>query len=224
MVAAGVSPAAEKPDVAFRSAVSTLYAKDHKGVSPKSDAALLPYSKAFQRIVASCTIGSENLMNDAIWWAGKASRVGAPRVSSLMMMQAITRLITWSGRRSCWNTFDAVEHRMEMRSVSALIANRHEVSALYVIDHQGLNPRDDTVILPYSKAFQKILASCTIGAEDLTNAMIELAAKASELGARHVSSLMMMNAVTRRITWAKQRIACWSTFDDAEGHMENGGP
>lgn len=224
LVALGAGSAAANPAIANRLELSALYSSDHHGMSPKSDVPLRSYAREFQKILASCKINSQNLANDTLWMAGQASSPGAPRVSSLMMMQAITRRITWSRPRPCWDIFDLVEHRLEVESVSAQIVNRHEVSALYVIDHQGAPPEDDVALLSYSSEFQKILGACNVSAEDLTNLMIQLADKASELGARHVSSLMMMQAVTRRITWTKPRIVCSNTFDLAEGHMETGGP
>lgn len=53
--------------------------------------------------------------------------------------------------------------------------------------------------------------------------MLWLAEKASYQGARNVTSLMMMQATGRRISWTQRRV-CWSTFDLAEGHLEAGDP
>jgi len=105
----------------------------------------------------------------------------------------------------------------------AIMPHLYEVNALYVIDHSGRNPRNNVPLKAYSREFEQILQSCKVKVEDLTNLMIMLADKASELGARHVSSLMMMQAITRRISWTSRKV-CWQTFDNAEGHMEAGGP
>jgi len=101
--------------------------------------------------------------------------------------------------------------------------HRHQVNALYVIDHEGRNPASDAELVAYAREFHTILRSCRITAGDLTNLMLFLAYKAGDQGQRRISSLMMMKAVTRRITWTR-RAPCWGTFDNAEGHMEAGGP
>ena len=111
----------------------------------------------------------------------------------------------------------------ESASARPAIPHHHEVNALYVIDHSGRNPASDADLVAYSTEFSTILRSCRINVEDLTNSMLWLADKASDQGQRHVSSLMMMKAITRRITWTKPT-SCRSTFDLAEGHMEAGGP
>ena len=101
--------------------------------------------------------------------------------------------------------------------------HHHELNALYVIDHRGANPSSDAVLADYSAAFHRILRSCQINAEVLTNSMLWVAYKASDQGQRRVSSLMAMQAVARRITWT-HRAACWRIFDTAEGHLEAGDP
>jgi hypothetical protein len=99
--------------------------------------------------------------------------------------------------------------------------HRHEVNALYVIDHQGKNPVDPTELIAYSLPFEKILGGCNTGVTKLTNEMIQLANKASEVGARNVTSLQMMQSIARRITW-KARRACGTVMNLAEGHLEAG--
>jgi hypothetical protein len=104
---------------------------------------------------------------------------------------------------------------------AAPMPNKHEVNALYVIDHQGKNPIDPTELIAYSMPFQKILGGCKMGVTYLTNEMIQLANKASEVGARNVTSLQMMQSIARRITW-KAHKACGTIMNLAEGHLEAG--
>jgi hypothetical protein len=203
--------------------VKKLYAKDHHGAGLPSDAGLLPYSTEFAKLVARCKIRSDDLASSTIYLAGEVTALGGPPMTTLAMLQAFTHRITGSARRNCWDTFFDVENRLAAKVASALIENRNEVTSLYVFDRNGANPQSDVDLLPYSNAFAAILVSCRISAEDATNLLLELAQKASELGARHVSTLMMMNAVTRRIDW-KGKQDCTDTFNTAEGHMENGGP
>jgi hypothetical protein len=101
--------------------------------------------------------------------------------------------------------------------------HHREITAMWVIDHFGEKVPDASYLVPYSVHFHKILRSCKISAENLTNTMLFLAYKASDQGQRFVTSLMMMKAVTRRITWTKPA-SCKRVFDVAEGYMEAGGP
>ena len=103
------------------------------------------------------------------------------------------------------------------------ISYRREITALYVIDHWGWKPRNDAELAVYNREFNKIMRSCRIGSTLLTNNMLFLADKASDLGQRDVTALMMMKAVTRRITWSG-KANCARTFHVAEGYMEAGGP
>src|SRR4029077_18814756 len=114
LTALGAESASAEAIIANRHEVSALYAVDHHGIGPASDAALLPYARQFEKILASCQISSQNLANDTVWMAGQASLPGATRVSSLMLMQAITRKITWTNRRECWDTFDLVGRRIKV--------------------------------------------------------------------------------------------------------------
>jgi hypothetical protein len=102
------------------------------------------------------------------------------------------------------------------------LEHRHELSALFTLD-RGWRPVSDFDLRQYDLHFHKILASCKIGAEHLTNSVIFLAYKAGDQGQRVVTNLMMMKAITRRITW-KGKASCGKTFNVAEGYMENGGP
>jgi hypothetical protein len=92
-----------------------------------------------------------------------------------------------------------------------------------VIDYWGWRPRSDADLAVYNREFNRIMRSCRISAELLTNNMLFLADKASDLGQRDVTALMMMKAVTRRITWSG-KANCARTFHVAEGYMEAGGP
>jgi hypothetical protein len=155
--------------------------------------------------------------------AGQVASAGGRPFSNLEMLRAFARKITWSARRDCWKTFFAVESATVLEVAAAQVQYKHEVGALYVIDHDGKNAASAVQLVPYSNAFVKIMAACKITAEDNTNLMIHLADKASVLGARQVTSLQMLQAVARRIDWTGKRF-CWKVYDDAEGHMETGGP
>ena len=139
------------------------------------------------------------------------------------MLQAFAHRVTWTARRDCWNTFFAVEKATAETVASAQLQYKHEVGALYVIDHHGKNPPSVSALVAYSTPFVKIMASCKITVDDNTNLMIQLADKASVLGGRIVTSLQMLQAVARRIDWTGKRF-CWNVYDDAEGRMETGGP
>jgi len=99
--------------------------------------------------------------------------------------------------------------------------DQEQMNALYVIDHNGKNPVDPTELLAYSRPFQKILGSCRVSVDALTNRMIYLADKASEVGARNVTSLDMLESVARRITWTTEK-SCGYVMNLAEGNLEAG--
>ncbi len=108
---------------------------------------------------------------------------------------------------------------------SEAIPNRHQMEALYVIDHHGRNPRGEADLRRYSAPFQRIVSRCAkLNVDQLTNMAIWLADKASVMGGRRVSSLMMLQSIARRITWEKGRQPCWGIYDQAEGHLEAGDP
>jgi hypothetical protein len=203
--------------------VTKLYVRDHGGRAPHTEAELGPYSKAYEKLLASCRIQPADLSGAATALAKQVASAGGQPFSSLAMLQAFTRRVTWTVPRDCWATFFAAESAEAEKSAVANLQYKHEVGALYVIDHHGKNPRGAVDLLPYSTAFVKIMAACKITVEDNTNLMWQLADKASVLGGRHVSSLQMLQAVARRIDWTGKRF-CWNVYDDAEGHMETGGP
>jgi hypothetical protein len=203
--------------------LARLYARDHGGHAPQSEAELAPYSQAYEKLLASCRIEPVDLTGAATSLAKQVATAGGQPFTSLAMLQAFTRRVTWTAPRDCWNTFFAVESTEAEKAAVAHLRYKHEVGALYVIDHHGKNPSGAIDLVPYSTAFVKIMAACKITVEDNTNLMWQLADKASVLGGRRVSSLQMLQAVARRIDWTGKR-PCWNVYDDAEGHMETGGP
>ena len=78
-------------------------------------------------------------------------------------------------------------------------------------------------VLPYSDPFAKIIDHCIVTPEDNANLMIHLSDQATELGGSEVTTLKMLQAIARRITWKSPKIVCWDVFDNAEGHAEAGG-
>jgi hypothetical protein len=90
-------------------------------------------------------------------------------------------------------------------AAAASLPNHHQVEALFVIDHDGGQPRDEGDLLPYSTTFQKILGGCLIGPDALTMRAINLADQASAVGARHVTALMILKSIAIRVTWVEKR-------------------
>ena len=103
----------------------------------------------------------------------------------------------------------------------ASMPNRHNVEALFVIDHDGIRPRTEHDLLTYSSAFQKILRGCYIGPDALTMRAINLADQASAVGERHVNALMILQSIAVRVTWADKR-GCQYVYNLAEARRENG--
>ena len=101
--------------------------------------------------------------------------------------------------------------------------NQQRLTALYVMDHNGISPRSSVALAPYSSAFQKILGGCRTGADALTMLSVNLAEQASEVGARNVTNLMMLKAIAHYITWHKP-INCIYIYSISEAHLENGQP
>ena len=212
------------PTVPHLVQLRTLYSRDHPGTPPASEAVLLGYSKAFEKVLGSCTIKPTDLADATLFWSGKISALGGPRTSSLSILEAFNKGITWKVPRDCWNMFIAVEARMENSAAAALMKFRHEITALYVYDHRGASPKSDVALLPYSDAFAKIIDHCIVTPEDNANLMIHLSDQATEVGGREVTTLKMLQAVARRIDWKSPKIICWDVFDNAEGHAEAGQP
>ena len=103
----------------------------------------------------------------------------------------------------------------------ASLPNRHDVEALFVIDHDGTRPRTERELLVYSTPFQKILRGCFIGPDALTMRAINLADQASAVGERHVNALMILQSIAVRVTWADKR-GCQYVYNLAEARRENG--
>ena len=106
-------------------------------------------------------------------------------------------------------------------SGAASMPNRHDVEALFVIDHDGTRPRTERELLPYSAPFQKILGGCYIGPDALTMRALNLADQASAVGARYVTALMILKSIAIRVTWTEKR-GCQYVYDLAEARRENG--
>jgi len=220
----GASALHAAPAVPHLVQLKALYEKDHPDTPPASEAQLLGYSKAFEKVLASCRIKSSDLADATVFWSGKLSALGGSRTSSLAILQAFGKGITWRAPRDCWNMFIAVETRMENTSAAALMRFRHEITALYVYDHRGGSPKSDVELLPYSDTFAKLIDHCIVTPEDTANLMIHLSDQATEVGGREVTTLKMLQAVARRINWTSPKIVCWDVFDNAEGHAEGGQP
>ena len=102
-----------------------------------------------------------------------------------------------------------------------VIPNQQRLTALYVMDHNGVSPRTAVALAPYSIAFQHILTGCHTGPDALTMLSVNLAEQASEVGARNVTNLMMLQAIAYHITWRKP-INCSYVYSISEAHLENG--
>lgn len=217
--AAGAAPA----PLQHRAELVRLYARDHAGGKPAADGDLKPYATPYGELLARCTLAPGDLTGAATSLAGQVAAAGGKPVTTLSMLQALARRVTWSRPRSCWKTFFSVEAALARQAALADLAYPRQSEALYVYDHVGANPPGPQALTPYSNALEAIVAACTFGVDDTTNLMIHLSDMASEQGGRIVTTLQMLQAVVRRIDW-KGRRPCYSTFDDAEGHMEAGGP
>jgi hypothetical protein len=216
--------AAAAAAVPHRADVVRLYVADHGGRQPLSDAQLQPYSREVEMLLAACTISSVDLTHSASSLARRVSLAGGTRFTSLRMLQAFARRVTWTKRRDCWNTFFDVEEALVRTAALATLSYPRESEALYVYDHIGDAPPRPGDLTPYSNALEAILGACRVSAEDATNLMVHLSDMASAQGGRNVTTLAMLQAIVRRIDWKIGKRICWSVFDDAEGHMEAGGP
>jgi hypothetical protein len=224
LVGALAAASALAASLPHREQLNALYRADHRGASPKSDAELAPYAAPFQRILALCTINSPDLATATLYMANHVSKQpGASGVTNLTMVTAISQRITWTAPKDCWDMFNTVQARMAASAAAKLIVNRHQLGSLYGFDHYGLTPPDASALLPYSTAFETIYTRCLVSLDDLPTQVIALSEKASELGGRTVTALAMMHGIMRRIIW-KGRQDCAAVFENAEVHMESGGP
>lgn len=104
----------------------------------------------------------------------------------------------------------------------AAMPDRQQMIALYVVDHDGLLPRADTVLRPYSSAFQFVLARCVTNANDLTNLVFAIAEKASDVGGYPVSNLQTLDMLASLTTWrASVPHGCGYIDNVAEAQLEN---
>jgi hypothetical protein len=108
-------------------------------------------------------------------------------------------------------------------AASNFFPNQQRLTALYVMDHNGVSPPTYKALVPYSAAFQKILGACRNPPDALTMIMVNTAEQASEVGARNVTTLMMLKAVAHYITWRKPQ-DCTYIYRLSEAHLENGQP
>jgi hypothetical protein len=104
---------------------------------------------------------------------------------------------------------------------AASMPNRHNVEALFVIDHDGKRRPTERDLAAYSTPFQRILGGCYIGPDALTMRAINLAEQASAVGARYVTALMILKSIAIRVTWADKR-GCQYVYNLAEARRENG--
>lgn len=103
-----------------------------------------------------------------------------------------------------------------------VMPDRQQMISLYVLDHDGLNPRADTVLVPYASAFQFVLARCITNANDLTNLVIAIAEKAADVGGHPVSNLQTLDALAALTTWrSSEPHGCGYVDDLAEAQLEN---
>jgi hypothetical protein len=100
--------------------------------------------------------------------------------------------------------------------------DRQQMVALYVVDHNGMRPRADAVLLPYVSAFQFVLARCVTNPNDLTNLVLTIAEKAAEGGGHQVSNLQTLDALASLTTWRPSvPHGCGYVDDLAEAQLEN---
>ena len=219
LVFCAAAGAATLPD---RAQITTLYKHDHHGTRP-TDAQLAPYSARFEAILDACAIAPSDLTNATVYMSRHAAAFpGSGSMSNLIMLNAISDTVARRKHKDCWNTFNVVERKIEAADATKLIVDRRQVTALYVNDHNGRQPKDDVDLLPYALAFQKIAASCNDSADDLPGMIVDMSDQATELGVRTVTSMMIMAAIARRITWHRHQ-DCTDTYNQAEGHVEGGG-
>ena len=146
-------------------------------------------------------------MNATVYMSGHAAAFpGAGPMSNLIMLKAISDTVTVAKHRDCWNTLNVVERRIEAADATKLIVDRPQVTALYVYDHNGRQPKDDVDLLPLrAQAFQRIVSPRATTRPRIcpgcssTCPIIE----ATELGVRTISTMTMMAAVARRIQVAR---------------------
>ncbi|HEX4521784.1 MAG TPA: hypothetical protein VH063_19570 [Gaiellaceae bacterium] len=90
-----------------------LYVIDHLGQTPRNEAALVPYSVPFQKILSGCHIGVDDLTNLMTQMSYKAGEVGARYVTNLQALKSVARRITWVKPRACGMIYDRAEAYLE---------------------------------------------------------------------------------------------------------------
>src|SRR5262249_47638742 len=221
---AAASALRSTPTVPHLAQVRTLYVKDHAGKAPASESMLLTYSKTFEKVLDSCTITSGDLTDATLFWSRKISAMGGPPTTSLSILQAFGKRITWSAPRDCWNTFIAVEARVENAAASARMKFRHETTPLYVYDQNGASPKSDADLLAYSDPFAKIIDHCIVTPGDNANLMIHLSDQATEDGGRHATPLRWLRGIAGGMDGPPPKIICGDVFDNEGAHAEAGRP
>jgi hypothetical protein len=100
--------------------------------------------------------------------------------------------------------------------------DRQQMVSLYVLDHGGLTPRADAVLVPYASAFQFVLARCITNPNDLTNLVVSIAEKAGDGGGHPVSNLQTLDVLSGLTTWrSSDPHGCGYIDDLAEAQLEN---
>jgi hypothetical protein len=108
---------------------------------------------------------------------------------------------------------------------SAAMSHRLQLTALYVVDHNGAQPTGAAALTAYAGPFEKILAGCKTNANDLTNLAMQLSEKASAVGGRNVTNLQMLEAIALRIVWSPAHPhGCGYIYNLEEANMETGQP
>jgi hypothetical protein len=108
-------------------------------------------------------------------------------------------------------------------AAASFFPNQQRLTALYVMDHNGVSPPTYKVLVPYSAAFQKILGGCHTAPDALTMITVNTAEQATEVGGRKVTNLMMLKAFAHYITWRTPQ-DCTYVYRLSEAHLENGQP
>jgi hypothetical protein len=95
--------------------LDALYVIDHNGGNPEPGSALTPYAQSFEKVLAGCRTNPDDLTNETIALAEKASDVGGRMVTNLAMLRAIARRITWplGVLHGCGYIYNLAEAHME---------------------------------------------------------------------------------------------------------------
>jgi hypothetical protein len=91
------------------------------------------------------------------------------------------------------------------------------VAALYVIDHFGGEPGPNGLV-PYARAFRRVLGGCRIGPKSLANRVVQLADQASRGSGTSITNLDILEALVRNI--GATRVDCANLFVVVEARVE----